>query len=132
MARRRLNEKQLMAVEYLSTPNRAGMTFKEIAEEVGVAEQTLHRWRKDDAFYNAVNKAIIRKSQDRLPDMVDAAIDGVIDEKNAALFRTIMQAHGLLTDKIEVDAGSTAKADVDEMRKKIEEFRKDKTDDKDG
>jgi len=91
----------------------------------------LHRWRKDDAFYNAVNKAIIRKSQDRLPDMVDAAIDGVIDEKNAALFRTIMQAHGLLTDKLEVDASSTAKADVDEMRKKIEEFRKDKTDDKD-
>lgn len=122
MSKRRLNEKQLHAIEILSMPNRGGLTFKQIAEEIGVDESTLHRWRKEDAFYNAVNNAIVRKTQDRLADMFDAAIDGVIDEKNAALFRTIVQAHGLLTEKVEV-SGDKKSGDIDDIQAEIERMK---------
>ena len=48
MIDKRLNEKQIAAIEYLSLPKRGGMTFKQIAEEVGVSEQTIHRWRSEE------------------------------------------------------------------------------------
>lgn len=123
MTNRRLNEKQIAAIEYLAIPNRGGLTYKQIAEEIGVDESTLHRWRNDDTFYNAVSRAVVRGTQDRLADMFEAAIDGVIVDKNAALFRTIIQTHGLLTEKVEVNSGGTS-VDTDAMKAQIEAFRK--------
>lgn len=123
MSKKRLHDKQLLAVEIISTPKRGGMTYLQVAEEVGVDESTLHRWRKRDDFYDAVNKAVIRKSQDRLAEMFEAAIDGVIDDKNAALFRTIIQTHGLLTEKVEVSDGK-GNEDIDDMKERIASMRK--------
>lgn len=127
MSNNRLNDKQILAVEIISTPKRAGLTYKEVAEEVGVNESTIHRWRKQDNFYEAVNKAVVRKSQGRLADMFEAAIDGVIEDKNAALFRTIIQTHGLLTDKIEVTSGESDDS-VDDMKERIAALRKERED----
>lgn len=128
MIDKRLNEKQIAAIEYLSLPKRGGMTFKQIAEEVGVSEQTIHRWRNDDVFSAALNRKIVRNTQDRLPELFDAAINGVIEEKNAALFRTLIQAHGLLTEKHEIDAKSNTGADLDEIKAQITRIRASKKD----
>lgn len=118
MGKRRLTEKQIAAIEYLALPKRGGLTYEEIAEKVGVARSTLSEWRKNDTFNSELNKRIIQLTQDRMPEVFEAAIEGIIEDRNAAIFRTFLQAHGLLTDKVEVDTGSKG-ADIDAIRAEI-------------
>ncbi|PRT06958.1 hypothetical protein C6356_00605 [Bacillus wiedmannii] len=118
----KLNEKQLAAIEYLAVPKRGGLTFKQIAEAVGVDESTIHRWRNDDTFYNALNRRIVRNTSDRLPEVLDSIPDHIIKDGNAAMLRTLLQAHGLLTDKVEVDTKSNG-IDTDSIKAEIERLR---------
>lgn len=117
----RLNEKQMAAIAILAQPKRK-LTYEQIAKEVGVAKSTLFEWKKQEAFENALNREIVRVTKDRLPDMFDSMIDNVISSGNAAGFRTIIQAHGMLTDKIEIDAKSDGKT-TDDIRAEIERLR---------
>lgn len=117
----RLNEKQVAAIAILSQPKRT-MTYEEIAKEVGVAKSTLFEWKKLDHFEKALNKEIVRVTKDRLPDMFDSMIDNVISTGNAAAFRTVIQAHGMLTDKIEIESKSTS-TNADDIRAEIERLR---------
>lgn len=118
----RLNEKQIAAIEFLAVPNRGGLTFKQIAEKVGVDESTIHRWRNDDTFYNALNRRIIRNTSDRLPEVLASVPDHIIKDGNAAMLRTLLQAHGLLTDKVEVDTKASG-SDTDAIKAEIERMR---------
>lgn len=120
---KRLTEEQLAAVEYLALPNKGGLTNDQIAEMVGVDRSTLYRWKNDDDFQKAVQKAVIRNVHDRLGDLYNAAIDAVVDEKNAAMFRTIIQSAGMLTEKVEVESKQSAH-NVDDLRAEIERFRR--------
>jgi transposase len=122
VAKAKLNEKQIAAIEFLSLPKRGGMTYEEIAKEVGVAKSTLFEWKKQDAFNDALKTEIVRKTTDRLPEMFDSMLTNIIETGNAAAFRTIVQLHGMLTDKIEVDTKSSA-VDVDAMKAEIEKLR---------
>ena len=120
----KLNEKQIAAIEYMALPKRGGLTYVQIAEKVGVSEQTIHRWKNDDTFYNALSRTIVRNTQDRLPELFDAAIDGVITEKNAALFRTLIQAHGLLTEKVEDVTKGSGDVTAEDMKAQLAKFKK--------
>ncbi|WP_060210515.1 phBC6A51 family helix-turn-helix protein [Sporosarcina koreensis] len=115
----KLTDKQYAAIEYLSVPKRGGLTYEQVAEEVGVHVDTLLNWRRKDDFNNALNRRIIQKTQDRMPEVFDAAIDGIILDKNAAIFRTFLQAHGLLTERHEVEARTTGSVDVDAIRARM-------------
>ena len=121
MAKRRLNEKQIAAIAILALPKRGGMTYEQIADEVGVNRDTLNRWRKQDAFNEELKNEIIRRTLDRLPDVMDSVPDHIIRDGNAALFRTLLQAHGMLTEKVEVDTKQGV--DTDELRQRIEAMR---------
>lgn len=77
----KLSEKQIAAIEYLALPKLGGKTYEQIAEEVGVSDRTLRNWRNDDTFVAELNKKIVRNTQERLPEVFAAAIDGVIKEK---------------------------------------------------
>ncbi|CAM3638942.1 phBC6A51 family helix-turn-helix protein [Mesobacillus zeae] len=122
MAKRILNEKQWAAITILSQPKRAGMTYEEVAKEVGVAKSTLFEWKKLDEFNDAIKNAVVRNTTDRLPDMFDSMIDNIIETGNAAAFRTVVQLHGMLTEKVEVASKGDA-ADIDSMRAEIERIR---------
>jgi len=122
MSRRRLNEKQIAAIEYLALPQRGGLTYEEIAEKVGIARSTLQEWRKDETFQEARKRRIIENTQDHLPDVFEAAVKGITEDRNAAIFRTFLQAHGMLTEKHEIDTGSKTR-DMDDIRAKIESMR---------
>lgn len=126
MAKRRLNEKQMAAIAILAQPKRAGMTYDEIAKEVGVARSTLFEWKKQDVFIQALKEEIVRNTLDRLPEVLDSIPDHIIRDGNAALLRILMQAHGLLTEKVEVESKGTESADLDAMRAEIERFRKER------
>lgn len=129
MSSHRLNEKQIAAIEILSRPNRGGMTYEQIAKEVGVAKSTLFEWRKQDYFNESLKKEIIRKTQDRLPEVFDSIIDNIIETGNAAAFRTLLQAHGMLTDKVEVNQNNPDSTKIDDIKAEIERLKQHKKSD---
>lgn len=118
----RLSEKQIAAIAILSQPKRT-MTYEQIAKEVGVAKSTLFEWKKQEAFDKALNREIVRVTKDRLPDVFDSIIDNIQQTGNAAAFRTLIQAHGMLTDKIEIESKSNG-TNADDIRAEIERLRK--------
>lgn len=118
----KLNELQLTAITILSQPKRGGLTYKQVAETVGVSEQTLHTWRKKDDFNDELKREIVRSTLDRLPEVMSSIPDHIINDGNAALFRTLLQAHGLLTERVEV-ASKDASTDVDALRADIERLK---------
>jgi AcrR family transcriptional regulator len=129
MSSRRLSEKQIAAIEILSRPNRGGMTYDQVAKEVGVARSTLFEWKKQDYFNEALKKEIVRKTQDRLPEVFDSIIDNIIETGNAAAFRTLLQAHGMLTDKVEVNQNNADSTKIDDIKAEIERLKQRKKSD---
>jgi Helix-turn-helix of insertion element transposase len=124
LAKKRLNEKQIAAITILATPKRAGLTYEQIAEKVGVAKSTLFEWKKNDEFNEELKRQIVRNTLDDLPDIMSSIPQHIINDGNAALFRTLLQAHGMLTDKVEVESkGNGTGADVDAMKAEIERMR---------
>ena len=118
----RMNEKQIAAIAIMSQPNKGGLTYDEIAKEVGVARSTIFEWKKQDDFYNALKSEIVRNTGDRLPEVFSSMIDNIVETGNAAAFRTLVQMHGLLTEKVELNTkGDTS--DIDGMKAEIERMR---------
>lgn len=118
----KLNDKQIAAITILSQPKRGGLTYKQVAETVGVSEQSIHNWRKNDAFNDELKREIVRNTLDRLPDIMQSIPDHIINDGNAALFRTLLQAHGLLTDRVEVTS-KDGQTDVDSIKAEIERLK---------
>ncbi len=116
---KRLNENQLAAIEFLSLPNKGGLTDEQIAEKVGVDVRTIYRWKNDDAFYNALTRKIVRNTADRLPEVMASIPDHIINDGNAAMLRTLLQAHGLLTEKVEVENKSDGSMDIAAIKEDI-------------
>ncbi len=120
---KRLSERQIAAIEFLSLPKRGGMTYEQIAEEVGVSSESLRKWRKEDTFNDELKRQVVRNTIDRLPDIMASIPDHIIKDGNAAMFRTLLQTHGMLTDKVEVETKGNSDGDVDVMRAEIEAYR---------
>lgn len=124
--KKQINEKQYAAIAILSIPMRDGLTYEEVADKVGVSRQTLAAWRKDDAFSKALKDEIVRTTLDDLPEIMGALKGHIVRDGNAALLRTLLQAHGMLTEKMEIDSkgiGQTS-VEIEDMKAKIEQFRK--------
>ncbi len=124
MSKRRLNERQIAAIEYLSLPQRGGMTYAQIAEKVGITERQLYTWRQDDEFADAVVKRTIRNASEYLPDIMASVPSHIIDGGNAAMLRTYMQSIGALTEKVEVSSAGGGDEDVDKIREELGAIRK--------
>ncbi|MBS4162021.1 hypothetical protein GWP49_33720, partial [Klebsiella pneumoniae] len=97
--------------------------FDQIAEEVGVSRQTLYEWRKNDSFNDELKRQIMRNTLDRLPEVMDFIPDHIINDGNAAMFRTLLQAHSMLTDNVVVENKNGSDTDIDEMKAQIERMR---------
>lgn len=123
MAKRKLNDLQYAAIAILSQPKRGGLTYEQVAEEVGVSRESLRLWRKRDDFNAELKDEIVRNTLDRLPEIMDSIPDHIILDGNAALFRTLLQAHGMLTEKHEIDTKGNS-VDTDAMKAQIEAFRR--------
>lgn len=116
----KLSEAQLRAIEFLALPDRGGLTYAEVAAEVDVDERTLRRWRNDDAFYEELKRKIIKNSAKDLPRVLASMPDHIVNDGNAALARVLLQAHGMLSDKVEVNAQHSASGvDIDAIRARM-------------
>ena len=120
---KRLTEKQVAAITILAQPKRAGLTYEQVADQVGVSRQTLHEWRKDTRFNDELKKEIVRNTLDDLPEIMKSVPQHIIKDGNAALFRTLLQAHGLLTEKVEV-ANVAGDSDADAIKAEIERMKR--------
>lgn len=119
MSRRRLTDKQYAAITLLALPKRGGMTYQEVAEKVGVSSESLRQWRRRDDFNEELKKTIVRNTLDDLPDIMASIPDHIISDGNAALFRTLLQAHGMLTEKHEVETKGDGGVDTDAIKARM-------------
>ncbi|MCC2250379.1 helix-turn-helix domain-containing protein [Virgibacillus sp. AGTR] len=120
---KKLTDKQIAAIAIISQPKRAGMTYEQIADEVGVTPRTLYTWRNEERFNKALKNKIMNDTIDRLPEVMASVPDHIIDQGNAAMLRTLLQAHGLLTEKHEVTSANNDSRDIDEMKAELAEFK---------
>jgi AcrR family transcriptional regulator len=125
---KRLTDKQYAAIAILATPGRSGLTYDEVAERVGVSRQSLYEWRNQDAFNDEMKKQVLRNAVEYLPDMFASIPKHVIEDGNAALFRTYIQSLGMLTEKVEVESKNAGATDIDVMKAEIERMRQQRKD----
>lgn len=118
----KLNDKQYAAIAILAQPKRGGLTYDQVAEQVGVDRSTLYLWRRNDAFNDELKREIMRSTIDRLPEVMASIPDHIINDGNAAMFRTLLQAQGLLTEKVEVQSQGNTE-DIDAIKAKLEALR---------
>lgn len=123
MALSRLETEHYIAINYLALPKRGGLTMQEIAEKSSVTRSTIYNWLDDPVFSAELKRRIIRNSRDRLPEMVNAAADAVVDDHNAAMFKLVLQMNDMLTDVVNVNDKLDQAGDIDAMQKRIEEYR---------
>lgn len=115
----KLSPEQYAAIAILSLPKRNGMTYEQVAMQVGVDVRTLHRWRSDDRFNEELKRKIMRDTLDRLPEVQASIPDHIINDGNAAMYRTMMQSLGLLTDKVEVETTQKGAVDIEAIRERL-------------
>ena len=117
-----LNEKQHAAITILSQPKRAGMTYQQVADEIGISVRTLVRWRNNPEFNEELKRVVISKTIDRLPEVLEAIPDMILKDRNAAMVKVFLQMHGVLNDKIELNhkaAQQDGGVDIEAIRARL-------------
>jgi Helix-turn-helix of insertion element transposase len=123
MGLKRLEAEHYLAIKYLALPKHGGKMLKDIAAECGVHENTLYNWRKDTLFLKELKAEIVRNTLNRLPEVMESIPDHIIKDGNAALLKTLLQANGMLTDKVEIEQVNGKAPSVEELDAEIERYR---------
>lgn len=112
---KKLNPKQKKALELLTCG--LGKTFKEIAEEVGVDEKTLWRWRNSPDFAH-FQAELSRLNEIRWQAAEDAAREGAISlcrEGNQKMIEFVLKNIGYNpTNKVEADVKTDIVINLDD------------------
>lgn len=120
---KRLEAHHLIAIHYLAQPRRGGKTMEEIAKECGVDRRTLYKWLRDPLFERELKKEIARQSMNRLPEVLESMADAAVEDRNAAAAKLVLQVHGMLTDKLEVEQKQTENVpDIEELKRMVAEL----------
>ena len=102
--KKRLTDKQRIALELLT--NGQGLSYKAIAEQVGVNQKTLWEWRNSPDFVN-FQEELERINNDRWLATVDAARQAAFDlckDKNQRMVEFILKNEGYNpTQKVEAE-----------------------------
>lgn len=114
-----LTPEQYEAISYLIQPKKTRPTIDEIAKRVGVARQTIFNWKNNAEFSSEMKQAIVERTQDRLPEVMDAIADAAIEDRNAAMAKILLEAHGMLTKKSEVSVSDAKVIDKDALNKRL-------------
>ena len=115
MAQKTITEKQRKALELLTCG--LGLSYKEIAEQVGVDTKTLYRWRNESAF--ALFQAELKKINDaRWQAAEDAAREGTVSlcrEGNQKMIEFVMKNLGYNpSTKVEAEVNQTINISIEE------------------
>lgn len=125
MALKKLNAEHYIAIGELALPKAMRKTTTEIAKLAGVSERSIFNWKNDPLFERELKRQIVRNTIDTLPDVLASVPKHIIEDGNAAMLKTFLQAHDMLTDKVEVETKySEGGIDRDELKARLERIRK--------
>lgn len=110
-----LTDKQLIALDLLTCGR--GLSYKEIAEQVGIDVRTLYRWRNEAEFVHF--QAAFKEINDaRWAATVDAARRAALklcDEGNASMVQFVLKNEGYNpATKVEADVKQTIEINIEE------------------
>lgn len=110
-----LNTKQRKAIELLTSGE--GLTLKEVAEQAGVNEKTLWRWRNEPE-YALFQEELKRINDERWKAAVDAARQSAIrlcKEGNQKMVEFVLKNEGYNpTQKVEADISTDINITIEE------------------
>lgn len=110
-----LTPKQKKALELLTCG--LGMSYKEIANQVGVSESTLRAWR-NSADYKDFKEALQKLNEERWQAAIDAAREGAVSlcrDGNQKMIEFVLKNEGYNpTQKIEQTAPTEIKIKIEE------------------
>ena len=98
------------AVELLAIPN-AFRNYDEIAKEIGVSQNTLYKWRKEDGFQEAVIKRTQEIMGDSFQQVVEAHLRRAKSGDMVAIKEYYERVLGKVTTPIEFE-GSVSLVEV--------------------
>jgi AcrR family transcriptional regulator len=124
MALKRLNAEHYVAINELAKPKAERKTIDEIAELAGVSRTSIFNWKNDALFERELKRQIVRNTISDLPDVLASVPKHIIQDGNAAMLKTFLQAHDMLTDRVEVET-KTSDGNVDrgELKARLERLR---------
>ena len=110
-----LTEKQLLALELLTCGK--GLSYKEIAETVGVDSKTLWTWRKSPDFVN-FQARLEEINHERWMATVDAARAGALrlcEKDNQKMIEFVLKNEGYNpTTKVEAEVSTNIEINIEE------------------
>lgn len=119
-----LKPEQYDAIKYLAQPKLGGLTHDQIAERCGVARSTLFEWKRKPEFDAELKAEIVRRSHDRLPELIDSMARFAIEDGNAAMAKLILEANRMLTKQTEVSVNDSKTVSTDELTARLAKLKK--------
>lgn len=120
-----LKPEQYDAIKYLAQPKQGGLTQEQIAERCGVARSTLYEWKRKPEFEAELKAEIVRRSHDRLPELIDSMARYAIEDGNAAMAKLVLEANRMLTKQTELSVNEAKAVSTEELEARLAKFKKD-------
>lgn len=128
MSAKRFTGKQLKAIEMLARPDNE-LTLQEIADQLGINQSTLWRWRRNEDFQKAVTELAYSCLKDELPNLFKS-LAGKAISGNVKAMELMLKYAGNYVEKIEtrvsgdLDLGGMSDAELDRQIKEQERLLK--------
>lgn len=127
-----LSAPQRRAAEILATDDQNAYTMQQVADEVGVSERTLYRWRQDPVFIAYKNEVAERAMDDFLSDtyriLRRIASSGMSEGSQLKAVELVLKNRGRLTDVQKIDqtiqdnrSDAAIEAEIDRLRQELGE-----------
>lgn len=98
----------LLLTRQIIDPDAPEMKLQEIADEIGVDQSTLFRWRTQDSEFMEARKELVDKYADEIVgDAFTALRYQVKKKKNVKAAEVLLKSRGMLVDRKEVSGDMT-------------------------
>jgi|SRR5690606_37843983 len=128
MSGKRFTAKQLKAIELLARPDNE-LSLQQIADQLGINQSTLWRWRRNEDFQKAVTELAYSCLKDELPNLFKSLASKAIGG-NVKAMELMLKYAGNYVEKIEtkvsgdLDLGGMSDAELDRQIKEQERLLK--------